>query len=110
MGSPIRIDGRLAERATAQRYGCGHYVVKLVLEQPFGERIVIEWPFGHGPSADIAAHAAAQDLQKGTQLQVEGNHLQITRYQGTPALKLGGAVSVVRPIRKPFHEAAAQVA
>jgi hypothetical protein len=110
MASPIRIEGRLAERASAQMYGCGHYVVRLVLAQRTGEPILIEWPFGTGPAADIASHSAAQQLRKDQPLTVEGNHLQITRHRGAPALKLCGAVTVIRPVAQPFHEAATAVA
>ena len=110
MGAAIRIDGHLAERAAALRYGCGQYVVRLMLTQTHGERILVEWPFGQGAAADIAAHAAAQAMTKGMPLHVEGDHLLITRHQGAPVLKLAGAVTVVRPIPQPFHEAAAAAA
>lgn len=110
MGSPIRIEGRLANSAVARRYGSGMYVVILVLEQRQGEPITVEWPFGEGAAADIAAHAAARTMPKGTPVEACGNCIQIDKARKTPGLRLLGAVTVIRPIRQPFHEAAAAAA
>jgi hypothetical protein len=109
MRAPISIEACVKSQAYPINVG-GRYIVQFLVSQAQGLPILIDWPFGEGSAASVAAHSAAASLRRATPITAEGNSLQVFRYRGEACLRLVGAIRVTRPTPQPFHEAAAQAA